>query len=107
MNTKLLKATLTLTFGVLLTIAGSVALGRSSAGDSHDESEKNDPITGTWNCIVPPSGGFPQVNVIKNIHADGTMMEVDNAAPPSQESPTVGNWTRTGQHTYTLNLEQF
>ena len=101
MKPKILKAALALSLTVVLAL---LALGRS-INDSRDSDR--DPITGTWNCVVPPAGGFPQVNVIKNIHADGTMIELDNAAPPSQESPTVGNWIRTGHRTYTLTLEQF
>ena len=86
-----------------LTICAGLALFVTARGGNDD---RDDPITGTWNCIVPPAGGFPQVIVVKNIHADGTMIEIDNAVPPSQESPTVGNWVRTGPRTYVLSLQQ-
>ena len=59
-----------------------------------------DPIVGAWNCAIPPAGGAPAFNDIKNIHVGGTQSEIDDAAPPSQESPTVGTWTNTGPLTY-------
>jgi hypothetical protein len=46
-----------------------------------------DPIAGAWNCFIPPVGGAPGFNDIKNIHVGGTQSEIDNAAPPSQEEP--------------------
>src|SRR5438034_5522017 len=46
-----------------------------------------DPIVGTWNCVIPAAGGFPEVRVIKSMQVGGTAVEIDNAAPPSQETP--------------------
>lgn len=59
-----------------------------------------DPIVGAWNCTIPAAGGAPAFNDIKNIHVGGTQSEIDDAAPPSQESPTVGTWASTvdGEH---------
>ncbi len=65
-----------------------------------------DPIVGQWNCPIPPAGNAPGFTVIKNIHVGGTESEIDNAAPPSQESPTVGTWTKTGHLAYTQNAYQ-
>jgi hypothetical protein len=65
-----------------------------------------DPIVGQWNCPIPPAGGAPGFTVIKNMHVGGTESEIDNAVPPSQESPTVGTWTKTGHLTYTQNAYQ-
>jgi len=65
-----------------------------------------DPIAGAWNCSIPPAGGAPGFADIKNIHVGGTQSEIDNAAPPSQESPTVGTWTRTGHLTYSQKAYQ-
>jgi hypothetical protein len=65
-----------------------------------------DPIAGAWNCFIPPAGGAPGFNDIKNIHVGGTQSEIDNAAPPSQESPTVGTWTKTGPFTYSQKAYQ-
>ena len=64
------------------------------------------PIVGAWNCQIPPAGGAPGFNDIKNIHVGGTQSEIDNAAPPSQESPTVGTWKRTGTLTYSQKANQ-
>lgn len=30
-----------------------------------------DPIVGAWNCTIPPAGGAPAFNDIKNIHVGG------------------------------------
>ena len=65
-----------------------------------------DPIVGAWNCTIPPAGGAPAFNDIKNIHVGGTQSEIDDAAPPSQESPTVGTWARTGSLTYSQKAYQ-
>jgi hypothetical protein len=65
-----------------------------------------DPIVGTWNCQIPPAGGAPGFTVLKNIHVGGTESEIDNAAPPSQESPTIGTWVNTGDRTYSQNAYQ-
>lgn len=65
-----------------------------------------DPIVGTWNCQIPPAGGAPGFTVLKNIHVGGTESEIDNAAPPSQESPTVGTWANNGDRTYSQNAYQ-
>jgi len=65
-----------------------------------------DPIVGTGNCQIPPAGGEPGFTVLKNIHAGGTESEIDNAAPPSQESPTIGTWVNTGDRTYSQNAYQ-
>ena len=50
--------------------------------------------------MIPPAGGAPAIGLIKTVHAGGTLTEIDNAAPPSQESPTVGTWTKTGSRMY-------
>ena len=63
-------------------------------------------IVGSWTCQVPPAGGAPAFTVLKNIHVGGTESEIDNAAPPSQESPTVGTWVNTGRRTYSQNAYQ-
>lgn len=65
-----------------------------------------DSIVGAWNCTIPPAGGAPAFNDIKNIHVGGTQSEIDDAAPPSQESPTVGTWVRTGPLTYSQKAYQ-
>ncbi len=65
-----------------------------------------DPIVGAWNCQIPPAGGAPAFTDIKNIHVGGTQSEIDNAAPPSQESPTVGTWTKTGPRSYAQKAYQ-
>jgi len=65
-----------------------------------------DPIVGAWNCTIPPAGGAPAFNDIKDIHVGGTQSEIDDAAPPSQESPTVGTWARTGSLTYSQKAYQ-
>ena len=78
-------------------------------GDDKPSGQKpvfTDPIVGQWNCPIPPAGGAPGFTVIKNIHVGGTESEIDNAAPPSQESPTVGTWTKTGRLAYTQNAYQ-
>ncbi len=67
----------------------------------------DDPIVGSWNCTVPPAGGAPAFTLVKNMNAGGTLNEIDTAAPPSQESPTVGVWHRTGRRTYSQKAFQF
>ena len=66
-----------------------------------------DPIVGTWTCKVPPAGGFPGFDVVKNFQVGGTIVEMDNAGPSSQETATLGNWKHTGKLTYGLVLQQF
>lgn len=68
-----------------------------------------DPIVGSFSCVIPPAGGAPQFTVIKNLHAGGTESEIDNAAPPSLESPTVGTWRPVVDdqgHSPSLNYSQ-
>jgi len=65
-----------------------------------------DPIVGAWNCEIPPAGGALGFNDIKKINVGGTQSEIDNAAPPSQESPTVGTWVSTGPLTYSQKAYQ-
>ena len=65
-----------------------------------------DPIVGAWDCTIPPAGGALAFNDIKNIHVGGTQSEIDDAAPPSQESPTVGTWASTGPLTYSQKAYQ-
>jgi len=72
----------------------------------HEKPVFTDPIVGAWNCAIPPAGGAPAFNDIKNIHVGGTQSEIDDAAPPSQESPTVGTWVRTGPLAYTQKAYQ-
>ena len=86
----------------LALIAMFISVGPLLAADapSHRRPVFNDPIVGTWNCSIPPAGGAPAFTDIKNIHAGGTQSEIDNAAPPSQESPTVGSWVNTGGRSY-------
>ena len=81
-----------------------------SAQEAQEEQQRvpvfTDPIVGAWNCTIPPAGGAPAFNDIKNIHVGGTQSEIDDAAPPSQESPTVGTWARTGPLTYSQKAYQ-
>ncbi len=79
---------------------------QSADGASHARPVFKDPLTGQWNCPIPPAGGAPGFTVIKNIHVGGTESEIDNAAPPSQESLTVGTWANTGHLTYSQNAYQ-
>lgn len=78
----------------------------SAAGSDEQAVLKTDPIVGAWNCLIPPAGGVRAFADIKNIHMGGTQSEIDNAAPPSQESPTVGTWTKTGTRTYSQKAYQ-
>jgi hypothetical protein len=73
---------------------------------SHKKPVFTDPIVGAWNCEIPPAGGAPGFTDIKKINVGGTQSEIDNAAPPSQESPTVGTWVGTGPLTYSQKAYQ-
>ena len=79
---------------------------QSAGRTSHAKPVFKDPLTGQWNCAIPPAGGAPGFTVIKSIHVGGTESEIDNAVPPSQESPTVGTWTNTGPLAYSQNAYQ-
>jgi hypothetical protein len=104
------KKTLYKKRAIALAIAGIVSLLPVAYLRSADQDDADvvhhgtpvftDPIVGAWNCTIPPAGGAPAFNDIKNIHVGGTQSEIDDAAPPSQESPTVGTWTKTGPLTY-------
>jgi hypothetical protein len=104
------KKTLYKKRAIALAIAGIVSLlpvaylrSADVVPDEHPQHGRpvfTDPIVGAWNCTIPPAGGAPAFNDIKNIHVGGTQSEIDDAAPPSQESPTVGTWTNTGPLTY-------
>ena len=105
------KKTLYKKRAIALAIAGIVSLLPVAYLRSADEVEHGrpvftDPIAGAWNCTIPPAGGAPAFNDIKNIHVGGTQSEIDDAAPPSQESPTVGTWTKTGLLTYSQKAYQ-
>ena len=94
---------------LVITIAlAFIPLDRLQAQE--DESDKKpvfrDPIVGTWNCQIPPAGGAPGFTVFKSIHVGGTESEIDNAVPPSQESPTIGTWVNNGNRTYSQNAYQ-
>jgi len=106
MKKKSYRASAAVLAGVLL--LALVRVGYLQADDKHADPKPvfSDPIAGQWNCPIPPAGGAPGFTVIKNIHVGGTESEIDNAAPPSQESPTVGTWTRTGHLAYTQNAYQ-
>ena len=106
MRTNFVRAVPFLAMAGALVFLGGMALGGSSERFVHPQPILTDPLVGTWECTVPPGGGFPEVKVIKNIHADGTMLEIDNAAPPSQETPTVGDWRRVGFLSYVAQLRQ-
>lgn len=106
MRMNFLKAVWILPLAATLVFLGGITLGGSAQRFVHPQPVMTDPIVGTWECTVPPGGGFPEVKVIKNIHADGTMLEIDNAAPPSLETPTVGDWKRTEWLTYEAQLRQ-
>ena len=79
---------------------------RGDVGERPEQPVFADPIAGAWNCSIPPAGGAPGFADIKNIHVGGTQSEIDDAAPPSQESPTVGTWTKTGPLTYSQKAYQ-
>ena len=78
----------------------------SASGDETPAVVRTDPVVGAWNCAIPPAGGASAFTDIKNIHVGGTQSEIDNAAPPSQESPTVGTWIKTGRRTYSQKAYQ-
>ena len=97
--------------GWAMACAGVLALLPVAYVGSAEEGEPSrpvftDPIVGAWNCTIPPAGGAPAFNDIKNIHVGGTQSEIDDAAPPSQESPTVGTWVSTGPLKYTQKAYQ-
>src|SRR5437899_8552250 len=107
MKTNLLKGIAAmLVTGAVLVLFG-LAVARSNGGDSQD-ADQTDRIVGTWNCTVPantsPCLAPDCFNVIKNFHAGGTMVEMDNLNSPSQESIVLGDWTRTGRRTYLAEL---
>lgn len=77
-----------------------------AAGNDESRVVQTDPIVGAWNCDIPPAGGAPEFTDIKNVHVGGTQSEIDNAAPPSQESPTVGTWIKTGKRNYSQKAYQ-
>ena len=89
-------------------VVALIAVGSLQGADEASAQKPvfTDPIVGQWNCPIPPAGGAPGFTVIKNIHVGGTESEIDNAAPPSQESPTVGTWTKTGHRAYAQNAYQ-
>ena len=89
----------------LLPVAYIVS-AQDEQGENHSVPVFTDPIVGAWNCTIPPAGGAPAFNDIKNIHVGGTQSEIDDAAPPSQESPTVGTWASTGPLTYSQKAYQ-
>lgn len=101
------RALATVLVGVAVVMA-LLAVGSVRGGDEPSAPRPvfTDPIVGQWDCSIPPAGGAPGFTVVKNIHVGGTESEIDNAAPPSQESPTVGTWTKTGPLTYTQNAYQ-
>lgn len=89
-------------------IVGAQSIGEREQGGAAQPRVPvfTDPIVGAWNCTIPPAGGAPAFNDIKNIHVGGTQSEIDDAAPPSQESPTVGTWVSTGPLTYSQKAYQ-
>lgn len=104
------KTSLTKRFAALACVGISALLTAAHLGSAqavqHGTPVFTDPIVGAWNCTIPPAGGAPAFNDIKNIHVGGTQSEIDDAAPPSQESPTVGTWINTGPLTYSQKAYQ-
>ena len=92
--------------GVLALLPVAYLVSAQALQQEHGTPVFTDPIVGAWNCTIPPAGGAPAFNDVKNIHVGGTQSEIDDAAPPSQESPTVGTWVRTGSLTYTQKAYQ-
>jgi hypothetical protein len=111
MRTNLWKATLILVVTSAVVFLVGIAPGRGAVSHEAIEPVNTDPIVGTWNCTLPAGRDFglaaDQVNVIKSFHADGTVTEMDSGAPPSEQTPTLGDWTKTSAHTYTAKLQQF
>src|SRR6516164_10762920 len=67
------KKTLYKKRAIALAIAGIVSLPPVAYLGSADEVEHGrpvftDPIVGAWNCTIPPAGGAPAFNDVKNIH---------------------------------------
>jgi len=100
---------LRIVLSAILVVAVMLPAARTLAATDGERS-KDDPVVGTWNCTLPESSTFGlsgQINVIKSFHADGTITEMDTAGPPSTQTPTLGTWTRTGNRTYSVKLQQF
>ncbi len=83
-----------------------LAYVRGAQSVQHGTPVFTDAIVGAWDCAIPPAGGAPAFNVIKSIHVGGSESEIDDAAPPSQESPTVGTWASAGPLKYTQKAYQ-
>lgn len=102
-----LSASSVIAVGVVFAIIALVsARTLLAAGNDETAVVHTDPIVGAWNCDIPPAGGAPAFTDIKNIHVGGTQSEIDNAAPPSQESPTVGTWIKTARRSYAQKAYQ-
>jgi hypothetical protein len=92
--------------GVLALLPVGYLATAQAEQEEHGRPVFTDPIVGAWNCAIPSAGGAAAFNDIKNIHVGVTQSEIDDAVPPSQESPTVGTWVRTGPLTYTQKAYQ-
>jgi len=54
--------------GVLAVLPVAYLASAQAERQEHGTPVFTDPIVGAWNCTIPPAGGAPAFNDVKNIH---------------------------------------
>ena len=88
--------------GALVAASAGIAQAQRPA-----QSQSPDPIVGTWLITVAAEEGAPSFTVVEVYSADGTVTAIDNQAPSSQETASVGSWKKAGPRKYFEDQWQF
>jgi hypothetical protein len=98
--------------GLVIVLIG--LLGSTIAKLPAEEGGRAESIVGTWRANI--TSGLTPCNEINptngcflglvTFHSDGTVGEVDQSVPPSQQSWGVGVWKATGPNSFDASFEQ-
>jgi hypothetical protein len=84
---------------VLAALAAGIAA--SAPAQVPSKSHKGqDPIVGTWLVTVAAEDGSPSFTVFETYSAGGAVTAIDNQAPSSLETTSVGTWRKVGPRKY-------
>src|ERR1700722_11217458 len=87
--------------GKLGAVVVLAALAASATAQEPAKSHKGqDPIVGTWLVTVAAEEGTPSFTVFETYSASGAVTAIDNQAPSSQETTSVGWWRKVGPRKY-------
>jgi hypothetical protein len=88
--------------GAALVLA-ALATGITASAPAEAQSKSHnsqDPIVGTWLVTVAAEDGSPSFTVFETYSASGAVTAIDNQAPSSLETTSVGTWRKVGPRKY-------